>query len=190
MPSPVLHITAGPNGSGKTTFFERVQGHLNVPFVNADLIAAERWPGDVQQQAYAASQVAQEHRDTLINQKISFATETVFSHESKISLVHQALAAGYIVTLHIIIVPEDLAVQRVADRVLEGGHDVPESKIRERHRRLWRHIAEAVPLVAETRVYDNSSSDEPFRRVALFRNGKPVGVPKWPNWAPTDLALL
>ena len=190
MPSPALHIIAGPNGSGKTTFFERVRDHLNVPFVNADLIAAERWPDDVQQQAYSASQVAQEHRDDLINQRVSFATETVFSHESKIALVLQALAAGYVVTLHIIILPEDLAVQRVADRVLEGGHDVPESKIRERHRRLWRHIAEAVPLVAETRAYDNSSPDEPFRRVAYFRNDKPVGAPEWPNWVPTELVLL
>ena len=67
---------------------------------------------------------------------------------------------------------------------------MPESKIRERHRRLWRHIAEAVPLVAETRVCDNSSPDEPFRRVACFRKDKMVGVPEWPNWAPTGLVLL
>ena len=190
MPTPVLHIIAGPNGSGKTTLFERVRDHLAIPFVNADRIAAERWPDDAQSRAYEAAQAAQDHRDSLIGLKLSFVTETVFSHESKIDLVQQALAAGYAVALHGVILPEDLAVQRVADRVRDGGHDVPENKIRERHRRLWRHIAVAVTLANETCVYDNSSPDEPFRRVALFRNGKPVGTPKWPTWAPADLVNL
>ncbi|WP_419837890.1 zeta toxin family protein [Candidatus Poriferisodalis sp.] len=190
MPTPVLHIIAGPNGSGKTTLYERVLDHLAVPFVNADRIAAERWPDHPQSHAYEAAQAAQDHRDSLIEGKISFAAETVFSHESKIDLVHQALAAGYDVTLHVIILPEDLAVQRVADRVRDGGHDVPENKIRERHRRLWRHIAEAVTLATETCVYDNSSPDKPLRRVALFQNGRPIGTPEWPVWAPAGLAHL
>ena len=190
MPSPVLHIIAGPNGAGKTTLYERMLEHQNVPFVNSDLIAAQRWPHEVQERAYDAAQLAQRQRDVLIQSEISFATETVFSHESKVDLVRHALATDYVITLHVVIVPEDLAVQRVADRVLDGGHDVPEGKIRERHRRLWAHIGEAVLLAAEAHVYDNSSPENPFRPVAHFKNGQASGVPHWPAWAPADLVRL
>jgi predicted ABC-type ATPase len=64
-------------------------------------------------------------------------TETVFSHPSKRQLVEAAIDTGYLVSLHVVMVPEGLAVARVAQRVRDGGHDVPEDKIRSRYLRLW-----------------------------------------------------
>ena len=60
----------------------------------------------------------------------------MFSHVSKLKLVHTAIDAGFLVTLHIVMIPESLAVARVANRVRAGGHAVPEDKIRQRYLRL------------------------------------------------------
>jgi predicted ABC-type ATPase len=78
---------------------------------------------------------------------MSFATETVFSHQSKLELVQAAVDAGYLVTLHVVMVPETLAVSRVANRLELGGHTVPEEKIREPYGRLWLLVASAVRIV-------------------------------------------
>src|SRR5699024_8596455 len=106
------------NGAGKSTFASRVlQPITHLEFVNADLIAAERWPDAPMEHAYEASRAAAVERDRLLAARRSFMTETVFSHPSKVDLVDQAAGLGYLVHLHVILVPVDLAVLRVADRV-------------------------------------------------------------------------
>jgi predicted ABC-type ATPase len=188
---PVLHLLAGPNGAGKTTFFDRVlEPVTHLHFVNADLIAEQRWPGDELAHAYDASAVAAEVRDQLLDQRRSFVTETVFSHESKVALLQRARAAWYRTVLHVVLVPEELAVARVRNRVENGGHDVPEEKVRARFARLWRLIAEAVGHVDEAHVHDNTSARRPYRDVATFHDGAVVGSPDWPPWTPTALTGL
>lgn len=186
---PVLHIVAGPNGAGKTTFYDMVlQPATGLPLVNAGLIAAEHWPEDAPGHAYAAAALAEQIRGKLIDQRLSFVAETVFSHPSKVELVRRASGAGFQTTLHVLIVPEDGAVARVADRVAnDDGHDVPEDKIRDRYRRLWGHIAVAIAIVDTAYVYDNSSSARAFMRIATFVNGNLVGEAAWPSWAPAEL---
>lgn len=188
MSDPVLHLVAGPNGAGKSTLYVGVIGPATqLEFVNADAIAAQRWPDDPVAKSYEAAVVATERRAELIDGKMSFVTETVFSHQSKVELVHTALEAGYIVTLHVVMVPEALAVARVANRVETGGHAVPEVKIRERYRRLWALLASAIGLGDRTIVYDNSRAGTPFRIVASFDHGGAVGTPNWPAWTPEAL---
>ena len=80
---PVLHLLAGPNGSGKTTLARRVLlPATGLPFVNADDIAAQRWPTAQAEHAYEASARAAALREQLLKDRTSFITETVFSHES------------------------------------------------------------------------------------------------------------
>ena len=185
MADPVLHLIAGPNGAGKSTLFDLVIGPVTgLELVNADVIAAQTWPGDESAHAYDASRLAANRRDELLAARTSFASETVFSHESKVDLIKAAVAAGYLVTLHVILVPEDLAVARVANRVENDGHDVPEEKIRSRYQRLWSLVTEAVPLVDVAYAYDNSSAAEPFRLVATFDRGVATSKPTWPKWTP------
>jgi len=115
-PDPLLHLVAGPNGAGKTTLAARVIAPVtHLPFVNADVIAAERWPLAQAEHAYDASQVAAQVRQELIAARSSFISETVFSHPSKLVLIHDAQDAGYHVTLHVVLVPEDTTVARVHD---------------------------------------------------------------------------
>lgn len=186
-----LYLLAGPNGSGKTTLYERaIRPHTGLPFVNADVIAhrlADRGAITDEMSAEAA-QLAARHRDELIERGVSFVAETVFSHHSKLDLIRRAVASGYVIHLRVVVVPEDLSVMRVATRVRAGGHDVPEDRIRARHRRLWGLLAEAIPLVDDTVIYDNSNASTPFRTIAAFRHGVPIAGPlPWPTWAPSEL---
>jgi predicted ABC-type ATPase len=183
-----IDLVVGPNGAGKSTFVALTLAPLlpGSVFVNADEIARQRWPGDPASHAYDAARVAADTRSKLIELGRSFIAETVFSHQSKLDLVQSARAAGYIVVLHALLIPEDLAVERVKHRVRAGGHDVPETKIRERHRRLWALVAVAIARSDTATVYDNSRRSGP-RIVAQLSGGGIVGRAAWPVWAPEIL---
>lgn len=189
MPDPVLHLLVGPNGSGKSSLFELViEPTTHLQFVNADRIAAEKWPTDTAAAAYDAAKIAAKRRSQLINDEASFATETVFSHESKLELVREAIEAGYLVTLHVLLVPVEIAVARVENRVENGGHPVPEEKVRERYERLWPLVGAAIALVTKAIVYDNSLASAPFRVVATSEGGQFLtSSPNWPSWTPQEL---
>jgi predicted ABC-type ATPase len=190
MGDPVLHVLAGPNGSGKSTLWTYVlEPELHLDFVNADLIAEARWPEDAASHAYEAAELAAARREELVAGRHSFATETVFSHESKTELVRAAVDAGYLVTLHVIAVPRDLAVDRVENRVENGGHAVPEEKVRGRYDRLWARVAEAISLAEHVRVYENTSAESPFCVVAEFERGALLWS-DWPAWIPEELSRL
>ncbi len=186
-----LDLIAGPNGAGKTTLYERViaPGRPGLPFVNADRIATDRFPGRELEQAYAASEITAAARDALIAARIDFCTETVFSHESKVTLVTTAAAAGYDVVLHVVMIPEALSGPRVAARVASGGHGVPADKLATRYRRLWTHVSAAMPHCHRAVFYDNATDDGPSE-VASYRYGVADYSPRWPRWTPEALLVL
>jgi predicted ABC-type ATPase len=183
-----LDLVVGSNGAGKSTFVELTLAPLlpGSAFVNADEIARQRWPDNPLDHAYDAARIAARTRAKLIEIGESFIAETVFSHPSKLELLDDAHAAGYVVVVHIVLIPEDLAVQRVRHRVAAGGHDVPERKIRERYRRLWPLVATAALRADSATFYDNSARRGP-RIVAQLSGGFPVGSPAWPAWTPAEL---
>jgi predicted ABC-type ATPase len=184
-----LDLVVGPNGAGKTTFAHVVLARSLPPdavFVNADEIAAQRWPDDPEGNSYEASRVAAQTRNALIAAHRMFVAETVFSHPSKLDLITDAHKAGYTVALHVLLVPEELTVRRVAYRVAAGGHSVPAEKVRERYRRLWTLVSEAMRVCDTATVYDNSAHSGPTT-VAQLTGGAPVGAIRWPPWAPEAL---
>lgn len=183
-----LDVVVGPNGAGKSTFVRLTLAPL-VPesvFVNADEIARRRWPSDPEFHAYDAARIAAHTRSKLIDAAQPFVAETVFSHPSKLDLIRDAHRAGYTVVLHVLLVPEQLAVNRVAYRVRAGGHSVPEAKVRERYARLWPLVVEAIESVDAATVYDNSQRTGP-RIVAQYSGGVIVGAATWPEWTPEPL---
>lgn len=187
MSTPVLELVAGPNGAGKTTFVDRIlEPRTHLPFVNAHRIGTERWLGEEEEHAYAASDAADLARRELMATRTSFIAETVFSHPSKRDLAVAATAQGYLVHLHVLMCPVEVSIARVAQRVIEGGHSVPEQKIRERHDRLWTLVAEARATVEWTTIYDTTSVPS-FRRVARYRRGTLIESRGWPAWTPTPL---
>jgi predicted ABC-type ATPase len=186
--SPALHLVAGPNGAGKSTFVRTVlQPVTHLPVINADDIAAQRWPGRESEQAYAASAAATAARDEALGQRRSFISETVFSHPSKLDLIAEAVSVGYLVSLYVVMVPEDVSVKRVEYRVAQGGHTVPETKVRERYRRLWQLVSVARELADHTTFYDNGRARTPFVDVAHYERGRLIGHATWPTWTPRAL---
>ena len=184
-----LDLVVGPNGAGKTTCVRFTLAH-NVPesvFVNADEIARREWPDDPVGHSHDAAARAAEVRQLLIEQHRPFIAETVFSHPSKLTLTNDARTADYYVALHVLMVPEPLAVARVQARVAAGGHDVPTEKITARYQRLWDLVADAVGLADTASFWDNARRNGPAL-VAFFEDGFMVGEPSWPDWAPEALA--
>ena len=154
-------------------------------FVNADVIAAQRWPDAQAAHAYEAAALAAKTRARLIERGRPFIAETVCSHPSKLELLAQARAAGSFVALHVATCPRRSRRSRVAARVRAGGHDVPVDKIQpapsavgDRRRRRRTHGLSDV--LGQFRHVGPE-------QVAVFADGLVVGAPRWPTW--TDEAL-
>ncbi len=184
--TPRLDLVVGCNGAGKTTLVERtLLPIVQTPFVNADEIAKRRWPDDPVAHSYDAAQIADRTRNALIGLQRSFIAETVFSHPSKLDLVGFAQHHGFRVILHVVMVPEELAVQRVRLRVSSGGHQVPEEKIRQRYHRVWPLVAQAIWRCDQATVYDNTGRRTVV--VARFIDGLEATPARWPDWTPHAL---
>ena len=112
--------------------------------------------------SYLASYVATYIRNglLLLNKKdVIFTIETVMSHESKLDFMRAARDHGFRIYLYYISTSSpEINVGRVATRVIRGGHDVPEDKIRSRYERSLRNLHEAILLSDRAYIFDNSES--------------------------------
>lgn len=186
-----LDLIVGPNGAGKTTLFARAiePGRPGLPFVNADRIAAARFGPEAEPRSYEAARIAADTRNSLIEARLDFCTETVFSHSSKLDLVEAASAAGYDIVLHVVMIPLELCLPRVEARMAAGGHSVPAEKLEGRFRRLWPNVAAAVIICRRSIFWDNAGDGGPIE-VGSFRRGVADHPPRWPDWAPDEISSL
>ncbi len=169
---PQLWLLTGGNGSGKSTFYARYLEPKQVPFVNADRIARELWPDNPESHSYNASTLARDYRQQLLTKQQTFCFETVYSHPEKVDFVAQAKALGYqIIVFYIYLNHHQANLARVATRVIDGGHDVPEQKVIERIPRTLDNIKRTIPLADELYLLDNSSTEKPFQHIAKFSQG-------------------
>lgn len=180
---PIVVAIAGPNGAGKTSFYEAHLAPAGLRFVNADDLAREL---DVD--AYEAAELAGRLRETLLEQGESFVFETVFSDPvgDKVAFLKRAGAQGHAVVLCFIgLDGPEASEERVAMRVLQGGHDVPTRKLRERYPRTLKNLARAIRQLPRVLVFDNGDLGRPFRMVAEFEEGRvrEKHAP-WPRWLP------
>lgn len=178
-------MLAGPNGAGKSTIYENIVcAKFNAPFINADKIQKEELTDQSMQGAYEAAKIAEQRRqDSLKNQR-SFVSESTFSHPSKLQLIDDAVQADFrVVVYHVNVRLPELSVARVALRVKQGGHDVPEEKIRARYQRNQTLIKQAILRADVGFVYDNSGLNQLPQLCLVFRQGKLVlkedDLPAW-----------
>lgn len=170
-------VIGGPNGAGKTTVASLILPELlgvgAQEFINADIIAAELAPTNVDAAAFAAGRLLIERIQALSAQGASFAFETTMASRTFAPLLRQVAADGY--RVHIVYMwlrDADLAVSRVADRVRRGGHNIPQDVIRRRYRRgLHNFFSLYQPIAHSWRVYDNSGS-EPVIVARRFADGR------------------
>ena len=172
MQHPNLYIIAGPNGAGKTTAsFNLLPDILHCPnFVNADEIARGLSPFAPETVAFQAGRIMLQRIEELLPQRVDFAIETTLATRSYVQLVHRAQALGYKVHLIFFFLEnEEQAIARVAQRVSNGGHDIPESDIRRRFKRgIYNLINLYMPICDSVLVYNNVLT--PARLVARKKN--------------------
>ena len=187
---PVLIFLAGPNGAGKTTFFDEYLAPLGLPYVNADRIARLLRTADATIAADAidrrAFSEAERLRAALVAAHLSFCTETVFSDpaRAKLTFLETVRRQGFAVFLVFVgLESPALSIARVKQRVRQGGHDVPDDRLRARFPRTLANLREAIGIVDEAFLFDNSSYDTPYRVVLVYRDGKVVSRhPPLPGW--------
>jgi predicted ABC-type ATPase len=155
-------IIAGPNGAGKTTFAREFLPHeAHCPdFINADLIAAGLSPFNPEAAALRAGRLMLEEMASRIAQARSFAFETTLSGSAYARQIPDWRRRGYHVKLVFLSLPSaEMAVARVAARVEQGGHSIPEPVIRRRFETGLRNFHEVYkPLVDAWTLYDNSDT--------------------------------
>lgn len=153
-------IIAGPNGAGKTTFAnEFLPQEAGCPiFVNADLIAAGISPFAAEKEGIHAGRLMLEEIERRFAARESFAFETTLAGRAYARLIPQWQAADYKVKLIFLKLQNpDEAVARVAERVRQGGHSIPENVIRRRFRAGLENLKKLyAPILDAWVLYDNS----------------------------------
>ena len=155
-----IFIIAGPNGAGKTTFArEFLPREADCPiFVNADLIAAGLAPFAPESAAIRAGRLMLEEINNHVRRGESFAFETTSSGVIYARLIQKWQQLGYRVGLIYLSLPNpEMAIERVADRVAQGGHFVAETVIRRRFHAGWHNFNSKYKLIVNAwSLYDNS----------------------------------
>jgi predicted ABC-type ATPase len=182
-----LIVIAGPNGSGKTTLTRRLLAD-SIDFgdyINPDEIALGI-AGDMAERSRAAQAEADRRRSDDLEAGRSFAFETVMSHSSKLDVMREAKARGFEVTLYFVgLLHPRLNIERVRQRVAEGGHAVPEDRIVARYERTMNLLPTAFGIADRAFVFDNSDSpaDQHVRLVVAKQRRKLVELwPPVPDW--------
>ena len=169
---PRCIVIAGPNGAGKTTFArEFLPNEAGVMhFVNADLIAAGLSPLDPPAAQVAAARILLKELDRLAIERKDFAFETTMSGATYLARLRSWKKSGYRIEIVFLKLSSvELALKRIANRVKQGGHDVPVEDVRRRFERGWRNFEASYKALADSwAVYDNTGS---FTKLIEGSNG-------------------
>lgn len=159
---PEIFVFGGCNGSGKSTLAHEILSSINPSpeFVNADIIAAQMNPDDVESVAISASRMMLTRLKNLAYQKVDFAFETTLAARSFAPFLRQCQTQGYRVNLlYIWLNSTELALSRVTKRVAAGGHNIPQDIIRRRYQRGLNNFFNLYsPLADYWIIFDNSQS--------------------------------
>ncbi len=162
---PTLCIVAGPNGSGKTSTTLRLLANewtTDSLYINPDNIAQEQFGNwNSPEAVLKAAQFATKLRYECLEQQRDFVFETVFSSPEKLEFVRKAKAAGFFIRFFYVCTSDpEINIMRIARRYMDGGHEVPISKIILRYYKSLELAAQAIALVDRAYVYDNSVDNE------------------------------
>lgn len=187
---PELIVIAGPNGSGKTSVTQKFLHHEwaeDILYINPDIIANEMF-GDwnSQEAVLKSAEYCASLREDCLKEKRSFVFETVLSSNDKIDFLLRARDAGFFIRVFFIATSHPtINAARIANRVMEGGHDVPISKIVSRYYKSILNCEMIASFVDRLYVYDNSIDDSDAR--LLFRLSNGLLIKKYtseiPSWA-------
>jgi predicted ABC-type ATPase len=174
---PVMCIVAGPNGSGKTTTTEQLlrnEWGADSLYINPDNIAREIF-GDWNSAdaVLKAAQKATEQRYECLENGQDFVFETVFSSPEKMDFIRKAKDAGFFIRIFYVCTESPLInINRIAQRYLNGGHEVPISKVISRYYSSLKNISKAIEIADRIYLYDNSIENKEPRLILRTADGK------------------
>ena len=186
---PTLCVVAGPNGSGKTSTTVQLlanewsEGSL---YINPDNIAQEQF-GDWNspEAVLKAAKYATDLRYKCLNEKRDFVFETVFSSDEKLEFLRKAHESGFFIRFFFVCTSNPkINVSRITKRYLEGGHEVPISKIISRYYKSYVNATKVISFVDRAYIYDNSVEDHLPQLLFRMTEGKVFkqytdDIPEW-----------
>jgi predicted ABC-type ATPase len=177
MKKPLLIVIAGPNGSGKTSITKKILQHEWIEeceYINPDDIAKDVF-GDWnnKEAVLKAAILSTKMREDFINAGKSLIFETVLSADNKVEFIKKAKAEGYFIRLFFVGTDSPtINAGRIAKRVMEGGHDVPISKIISRYSKSIANCCICAAYADRVYLYDNSIDFEEPTLLFRISDGK------------------
>ena len=188
---PTLCVVAGPNGSGKTTTTIQLlqdEWAANSLYINPDNIAQETF-GDWNspEAILKAAEQATKLRYECLEKGLDFVFETVFSSPEKLEFLRKAKDAGFFIRFFYVCTSDPaIDVARITQRYLNGGHEVPISKVISRYYKSLVNAEEAISFVDHAYIYDNSINNQLPRLLYRTADGTLFkqytdDIPEWAN---------
>jgi predicted ABC-type ATPase len=165
MQKKYIYIIAGPNGAGKTTFAKSfIPDTVNITqYVNADLIAYGLSPFTPEREAVQAGKLMLRQIDKLVQQGESFCLETTLAGRAYARKIREWQKAGYCVKLIFLSLPDvETAIARVAARVAQGGHAIPEDVIRRRFEAGLENFGALYKDIVDSWILFDNANTQPF----------------------------
>jgi predicted ABC-type ATPase len=164
---PTCYIIAGPNGAGKTTFTLQylLKSEPCEYYLNADSIAYGLDPVKPARAQFTAGKIFLKELDKCLARRENFALETTLSGGNYLAQAPQWQKLGWkIVVIYLWIPSADFSSYRVAERVAQGGHDIPEEAIQRRYKKSLSNLLKIAEIADQTICYNNSVP----QRIVIF----------------------
>ncbi|MDR3001834.1 MAG: zeta toxin family protein [Fibromonadaceae bacterium] len=157
---PTLYIIAGPNGSGKTTLARELAETENLDFLNADDIARSINPQDVSKAYMQAGREFFRKMNELLAARKSIVMETTLSGKYHNRLIEKFKRNGYEIKLYFVFLDNpQICIQRIKNRVLKGGHNVPDDDVIRRFFRSKQNFMVLRKIVSCWELYYNGGNE-------------------------------
>lgn len=170
---PIVLVFAGPNGSGKSTITKGFD--VIGEYINADEIKKQRNCSDLE-----AAQFATALREDAIKNRRDFTFETVLSSPRNVELLKKAKSVGYRIEVVFVLTSDpQINISRVAQRVKNGGHDVPKDKIISRYHKSLDNISEMLKIADVMWVVDNSTEKADL---IIYSKDNEISINETPLW--------
>ena len=184
MNRPSFTLIAGANGSGKSTLTNSNPDiFASFPILDPDAIARTIQSTITASSAITAGRQALQIAKQLLHDQKSFAVETTLSGKNYLQMMLDARNLGFeVVLVYIGTETVEINLARIINRVLVGGHDVPESDVRRRYQRSLKNAPIAISRADHVILFDNST-EQGYQLVGVIDQEQTEWLESLPKWA-------